>query len=58
MNGEPNLWSRRGQAATWRAAARGYEADGDRAGALRCWNQARMILGLRPRVESITEETS
>ncbi len=41
--------SLREQAALWRAAARGYEADGDKVAALVCWNTARLILGLPPR---------
>jgi len=37
------------QAALWRAAARGHEANGDPVKALECWNTARLILGLPPR---------
>lgn len=37
------------QAVLWRAAARGHEVNGNHAEANRCWNQARLILGLPPR---------
>lgn len=41
--------SRADQVALIRAAARGYEANGERAKALTQWNRARLILGLPPR---------
>lgn len=41
--------SLREQAALWRAAGGGHEVEGRAAEALRCWNQARFILGLPPR---------
>ena len=50
--------ARREQAALWRAAARGAEANGNVVEALRCWNTARLILGLPPRkTSSVSKHT-